>query len=52
MKKEKERTTVYIDKEVAKKIKYMIADKDKTKVNSLTAAIDWGLRQLIKRKKM
>ena len=48
----KVRTTVYIDKNVLKKIKYMIADKDRTGVRNMREAIDWGLKALIKKGKV
>jgi len=48
----KVRTTVYIDKNVLKKIKHMIADKDRTGVRNMREAIDWGLKALIKKGKV
>jgi len=48
----KVRTTVYMDKKVLKKVKYMIADKDRTGVRNMREAIDWGLKALIKKGKV
>jgi len=46
------RTTVHIKKDVLKEIKCMIVDRDKTGVSTMTDAIDWGLRKLIKHGKL
>jgi len=48
----KKRTTIYLEKDLVKKVKYLIADYEKTGVSTMTAAVDWGLRELVKRGKI
>lgn len=48
---DKVRTTVYVRKDILKRIKHLIADKDRTGINTLTEAINLGLEKLAKKGK-
>lgn len=52
MKEKKTKTSIYIDDKILKKIKMMVVNKDKTNVQSVSHAVNYGLEEIVKRGKI
>lgn len=52
MKREMVKTTLYIEKSLLKKVKMMVINKEKTNVESVSHAANYGLEEIVKRGKI
>lgn len=52
MENKKIKTTLYINRDLLKKIKIMVVNKDKTNVQSVSHAVSVGLEEIAKRGKI
>jgi len=47
--KKKKRTTAYLDQDIVKQIRHIIADREETNIHSMSEAINCGLNELLKK---